>query len=87
MDQVSKELKAQNLGIPLYEKGDKKASLLWVDDVLLISERYKSNNQKTDETIIQTQNHNIRTNKSQNKNAKSKITLQKWKYQHEMQTM
>ena len=37
MDQVSKELKANDLGIPLYEKGDKKASLLWVDDVLLIS--------------------------------------------------
>ena len=37
MDQISKEIRNNDLGIPLYENGVKKACLLWVDDVLLIA--------------------------------------------------
>ena len=37
MDEINKELKANEMGIPLYENGRKMATLLWVDDVLLIA--------------------------------------------------
>ena len=37
MDEISKDIKQENLGIPIIENGEKKASLLWVDDVLLMA--------------------------------------------------
>ena len=37
MDEISKEIKKENLGIKIEEIDERQASLLWVDDVLLIT--------------------------------------------------
>ena len=48
MDEIAKELKKENLGIPIWENGEKKATLLWVDDVLLLA--YENELQKSLDT-------------------------------------
>ena len=37
MDEISKEIKKENIGIKTTEEAERKGSLLWVDDVLLIT--------------------------------------------------
>ena len=37
MDEINKEIEKKDFGIPLYENGEKRCCLLWVDDVLLLT--------------------------------------------------
>ena len=77
MDEICKEIKKENLGIKIEEIDERQASLLWVDDVLLITTDSQELQKLLDITENTSNKYHVEYGKSKSNTMKIKHTRKK----------